>query len=107
MILKSILPKHIIAIIPVSATLDLKKLAKHLKIKNVSMMDANKAEKITGYLLGAISPIAQKKQGYSLIDVSALLYEQIYISGGRRGLEISINPRELSKVINSEFIPLT
>lgn len=79
-------PSHIVAVISVENTLDLKKVARELKCKQVALMDVKKAENATGYLQGAISPIAQKNPGLILVNSSALNHTKIYISGGRRGL---------------------
>ncbi len=94
---------HIVAVIPVEDTLDLKKVASELKCKRVRLMDVKKAENITGYIQGAISPIAQKSQGKILLDNSALNHDKIYISGGRRGLEIGINPSDFAKFSNAKL----
>ena len=93
--------KHIIAIIPVSNMLNIKKLAKTLKLKKISMMDIKKAENITGYIKGAISPISQKKKGITVIDNSACNFDKIYISGGKRGLEIGINVNDLIAICDA------
>ena len=97
---------HIVALVPVSKTLNLKNLAKILKVKKVLMMDTKRAEKITGYLQGAISPLAQKKKAKTFIDKSSLSHEEIYISGGKRGIEIGINPNSLAKLSNAEFVSI-
>lgn len=99
-------PNHIVAVIPVENTLDLKKVASELKCKQVVLMDVKKAENITGYIQGAISPIAQKCQGIMLINSSALNHAKIYISGGRRGLEIGINPIDLAKLTHARVLEI-
>ena len=70
------------------------------------MRDTKRSEKLTGYLQGAISPLAQKKKAKVFIDESSLSHEEIYISGGKRGLEIGINPNALAKLSNAEFVSI-
>jgi Cys-tRNA(Pro)/Cys-tRNA(Cys) deacylase len=95
-----------VAVIPVDRKLNLKLAAKAAKFKKVQMADPNIAQKITGYLVGGISPIAQKKRLATFIDQSALNHEKIYVSGGRRGLEIELSPNDLSDLTLGRFIHL-
>lgn len=88
-----------IAIIPVNKQLNLKAMAKALNCKKVYLADAKLVEKSTGYILGGVSPIAQKKPLTTLLDNSALNFNTIFISGGKRGLEIEIAPPDLIKVV--------
>lgn len=87
-----------IAIVPVSHQLDLKALAKSLKTKKTSMADTTAAQNATGYILGGISPFGQKKRLPFMLDSSALNYESIFVSGGKRGLEIELAPQALIKL---------
>lgn len=95
-----------VGIVPVTGSLDLKQLAKALGVKKLAMADPKQVQSKTGYVLGGVSPIGQKARLKSVIDQSAKGLEQIYISGGRRGLDISITPADLAKAIAAEFAPI-
>lgn len=107
LIVESEKQNHFIAIIPVSKSLDLKKLASALKCKSITMMNTKKAEKLTGYLTGAISPLAQKSNAITVIDLSARNYDLIYISGGRRGLEVAIRPDDFVTITNAKLLDIS
>ena len=81
--------------------MSLKNIASSLKVKSAKMADKNEAQKITGYLLGGISPLGQKKRLRTVIDESAFCFETIYVSGGKRGLDIEISPESLKKLLNA------
>ena len=91
-----------IAILPVTHQLDLKAVAKSLKTKKASMADITAAQNTTGYILGGISPLGQKKRLAFIIDSSSNQYETIFVSGGKRGLEIELSPTDLIKLCNAE-----
>jgi len=92
-----------VAIVPVSLKLNLKALAKMLKVKKVKMADAKRVEASTGYVLGGVSPLGQKKSLPTIIDISAEKFKLIYVSGGKRGLEIELSPKDLSTVCQAPF----
>lgn len=97
----------VVAIVPVHNKLNMKQLAKASKSKNMAMAEAKKVQSATGYVLGGVSPFGQKKRLSTFIDNSAQQQKTIYVSGGKRGLEIEISPLALAKVLNGQFITLT
>lgn len=96
-----------VAIIPVNVKLNLKAIAKALKVKKVKMADAKRVETTTGYILGGVSPLGQKKALSTVIDASAEQFSKIYVSGGRRGLEIELSPQDLARLCRAIFGNIT
>jgi Cys-tRNA(Pro)/Cys-tRNA(Cys) deacylase len=92
-----------VGLVPVSANLDLKAMARALGAKKVAMADAQAVERSTGYVLGGVSPLGQKRQLPTLIDASAQVLDRIYASAGRRGLEIALSPQDLCSLLKAEF----
>ncbi|MBL4821997.1 MAG: Cys-tRNA(Pro) deacylase [Colwellia sp.] len=92
-----------VAIVPVMLKLNLKAIAKNLKVKKVKMADANRVETSTGYVLGGVSPLGQKKTLITVIDNSAQHFSHIFVSGGKRGLEIALAPQDLAKMCRATF----
>lgn len=98
--------KLVVAIVPVDNQVNLKKLAKACKVKKVVMADKIKVQASTGYILGGVSPLGQKKQLPTFINKSALDQQKIYVSAGRRGLEVSLAANDLSQLLQANFCDL-
>ena len=99
--------KLVVAVIPVSVQLNLKKLAAVAGAKRAMMAEISKAEGVTGYVAGGISPLGQRKRLPTFIDSSAFSHEKIFISGGRRGLDISLKPQDLAKLLDATVAEIT
>jgi len=91
----------VVAIVPVSAQLSLKSLAQVLGVKRCEMIPAHDAQRITGYVVGGISPFGQKKKLTTVVDQSALTMNTMFVSGGRRGLDLEIAPTDLIQVLGA------
>jgi Cys-tRNA(Pro)/Cys-tRNA(Cys) deacylase len=92
-----------VAVVPVSGQLNMKHFAKAAGVKKAAMADAAQVEKSTGYVLGGVSPLGQKKRLRTFIDASASNHETIFVSGGKRGLEIELNPDDLVRLTSGVF----
>ena len=92
-----------VGVAPVNAMLNMKLMAKALGAKKASMAQAADVDRSTGYVLGGVSPLGQKKELRTVIHSSAASYPTIFVSAGRRGLEIELDPRDLAKLTRGKF----
>lgn len=98
--------KLVVGIVPVHRKLDLKALAASVGGKRASMADATIAERSTGYVVGGISPIGQKRSLPTVIDDSATSFDAMYVSGGRRGFDLGLSPTDLATITLARFAPI-
>ena len=88
----------VVGIVPVTGKLDLKRLAAAVGGKRGAMADPAVAERRTGYVVGGISPIGQKTRHRTVLDETAELWDTVYVSGGRRGLDLELAPADLIRI---------
>lgn len=87
--------RHVVAVVPISCTLDLKALARAAGAKRASMADPVVAERLTGYVVGGISPLGHRRPLPVFVDELLMIDDVVHVSGGRRGLELSLRPDDL------------
>jgi Cys-tRNA(Pro)/Cys-tRNA(Cys) deacylase len=96
----------VVAVVPVSGSLDLKALAGAVGGKRATMADPASAERTTGYVRGGISPLGQRKRLPTVVDSSAAGLTTMFVSAGRRGLEIELAPADLIQLTGATLAPI-
>jgi Cys-tRNA(Pro)/Cys-tRNA(Cys) deacylase len=96
----------VVAVVPVSGQLDLKALARALGGRRAAMADAAAAERSTGYVVGGISPVGQRRPLPTVVDVAVLEHPTVLVSGGRRGLDLELAPADLVAVTRATTAPI-
>lgn len=96
----------VVGVVPVSGHLDLKALGAAVGAKRLVMADPSAAERSSGYVVGAISPIGQRRRLRTVVDASALAHGTVLCSAGRRGLEVELAPADLVAVTGAVVAPV-
>lgn len=91
----------VVGIVPVIAQLDLKALAAAVEARRATMADPADAERATGYVVGGISPLGQRRSLPTVLDESARVHATVYVSGGRRGLDVEVAPDDLVRLLDA------
>lgn len=95
-----------VAVVPVTALLSMKRIARAAQGKKAAMADPEAVQRSTGYVMGGVSPLGQKRRLKTFIDTSAQAYDTVFVSAGRRGLEIELAPADLAQLVGGQFVPL-
>jgi len=94
-------PELVVGIVPVSGQMDLKALAAAVGAKRAEMADPAAAQRSSGYVVGGISPLGQRRRLRTVVDASAVTYETVLVSGGRRGLQVELAPADLVRLTDA------
>lgn len=92
-----------VGIVPVSSMLNLKRMAKACGAKKAAMAPPPEVERATGYVLGGVSPLGQRKRLPTVIDESAARFETVYVSAGKRGMDVELAPGDLQSLLGARF----
>lgn len=95
-----------VGVVPVTGKLNLKQMANAAGAKKATMAEARDVERVTGYVLGGVSPLGQKKRLKTVVDASAESLQTVHVSAGRRGLEIALAPADLVALTGGAFAPI-
>ncbi len=95
------------AVVPVDGSLDLKALARAVGGKRAAMADPAAAQRATGYVVGGISPLGQKQRHPTVVDATADVLDRVFVSGGRRGLDVALAPADLLRLTGGCTAPIT
>jgi len=107
-LLVELTPKElVVCVLPVANQLSLKEVATVFDVKKAVMANKDEAQKITGYLLGGISPLGQKKQLRTVLDDSVNSFDTVFVSGGKRGLDIEVKPKDLQILLKAKVTKIT
>ena len=98
--------EHFVFVVPAAGSLNLKKAAKTAQAKSIAMIKQKELLPLTGYIHGGCSPIGMKKLFPTFIDETAILFEKIFVSGGKVGLNLEISPEDLAGFVNADFADL-
>lgn len=107
LVLKGKSGQYYVMVVPIANELDLKKAAKAAGEKSLDMIPVKEINQITGYIRGGCSPLGMKKQLPTILHETAEKYDKIYISGGRIGTTISMNPEELRRITFGNYADIT
>ena len=92
---------YVTCIVPVSGRISMKAAARAVKLKDLETVDPATAQRVTGYVVGGISPFGQNRRGLTILDSSALEQEEILVSAGQRGMSVGLKPQDLVNLLNA------
>ena len=98
--------EQVVGIVPVSGQLSLRELAQALGGKRAEMCPTDVAQRVTGYVVGGISPFGQKKRLRTAVDETCVLFDTVFVSGGKRGLDLELSPEALVSVLDAVVAPI-